>query len=513
RQTAEAVAGAVGEARRGGDRKKPVFAVSVGEDAEAAAIYAKAGIPLFATDSDAVDGFLHVVRYREAQENLMRTPASLPPAFKPDVETARSIVAGALAAGQSWLDPLSVKALLAAYAIPMQPCLLAPDGTSAAEAAWPMIARGEPVALKLVSPDVVHKSDVGGVRLGLTSEADVREAAARMVARVRTLRPEARITGFAVQAMVPRGNRRELIVGLAEDPTFGPVVVFGTGGTAVEVIDDRSLGLPPLDLRLAADQIFRTRVSRRLAAYRDVPAADFDAIALVLVQLAQIAADLPEVRELDINPLLADADGVLGLDGRIRVERASTLGRDVFHVKQFPSRFAIRPYPVAWERTMTLKGRAIRVRPVRPEDEGLFAAFFAEIDPEDVRLRFFTPMKHFSHAFLARLTQLDYSRAIAFVALDAADDTMLGAVRLHADANHESGEFAILVRSDIKGVGLGYALMRMMLDWAKAEGIARVEGSVLAENRAMLAVCRRLGFETKGSWDDASIVNVTKRNQ
>ncbi|TXN19101.1 acetate--CoA ligase family protein, partial [Methylobacterium sp. WL9] len=316
---AEAVAGAVAEARRGGDRKKPVFAVSVGEDAEAAAVYAKAGIPLFATDSDAVDGFLHVVRYREAQENLMRTPASLPQEFKPDLETAKRLVRQALAAGQSWLDPLAVKALLGAYAIPMQPCLLAPDGDAAAEAAWPMIARGEPVALKLVSPDIVHKSDVGGVRLGLTSEADVREAAARMIARVRKLRPEARITGFAVQAMVPRGNRRELIVGLAEDPTFGPVVVFGTGGTAVEVIDDRSLGLPPLDLRLAADQILRTRVSRRLEAYRDVPAADLDAIALVLVKLAQLAADLPEIRELDINPLLADADGVLGLDGRIRV--------------------------------------------------------------------------------------------------------------------------------------------------------------------------------------------------
>lgn len=509
RETAEAIAAAVTAVRPDGGRKKPVYAVSVGESPAATAVLAKAGIPLFPTDADAVDGFLHVVRYREAQDDLMRTPASLPQDFRPDVAAARAIVEQALVGGQSWLDPLSVKALLAAYGIPMQPCLLAPDGEHAAEAAWPMIAQGQPVALKLVSPDIVHKTDVGGVRLGLTSEADVREAATRMVARVRALQPEARITGFAVQAMVPRGARRELIAGLAEDPTFGPVVVFGRGGTAVEVIDDRALGLPPLDLRLAADQIARTRVARRLAAYRDVPAADVDAIALVLVKLSQIAIDLPEVRELDINPLLADADGVLGLDGRVRVWRDPDLGPKAFQAKQ--SRLAIRPYPVEWDRLMTLKGRAIQVRPVRPEDEGLFAAFFAEIDPEDVRLRFFTPMKHFSHAFLARLTQLDYARAIAFVAIDANTEQMLGAVRLHADANHESGEFGILVRSDIKGVGLGYALMRLMLDWAKAEGIERVEGTVLTENRAMLAVCRRLGFEAKADPDDPSVMKVTLR--
>ncbi|WP_284317363.1 bifunctional acetate--CoA ligase family protein/GNAT family N-acetyltransferase, partial [Methylobacterium gnaphalii] len=567
RETAEAIAAAVTAVRPDGGRRKPVFAVSVGESPAAAAVYAKAGIPLFPTDADAVDGFLHAVRYREAQDDLMRTPASLPQDFRPDVETARAIVEAALADGQSWLDPLSVKRLLGTYDIPMQPCLLAPDGELAAEAAWPMIAQGQPVALKLVSPDIVHKSDVGGVRLALTSEADVREAATRMIARVRAQQPEARITGFAVQAMVPRGTRRELIVGLAEDPTFGPVVVFGRGGTAVEVIDDRALGLPPLDLRLAADQIARTRVARRLAAYRDVPAADVDAIALVLVKLSQIAIDLPEVRELDINPLLADADGVLGVDGRVRVapyrlrhsaaatqnrdararaagvpsttadtvspsstatEEAATAspasrGDDAFsppvgpgvtegepaRIRATHAHLAIRPYPVEWERVMTLKGRPIQVRPVRPEDEGMFAAFFAEIDPEDVRLRFFTPMKHFSHAFLARLTQLDYARAIAFVAIDANTEQMLGAVRVHADANHESGEFGILVRSDIKGVGLGYALMRLMLDWARAEGIGRVEGLVLAENKAMLAVCRRLGFEAKADLDDPSVMKVT----
>ena len=514
---ADTVAAAV-RAARGTGRRKPVFAVCVGEDPAAMRAYAGAGIPTFATDADAVSGFLHLVRHREAQDDLMRTPDAMPRDFTPDVAAARAVVAAALAQGRRWLDPVAVAALLDAYRIPRQAFVLAPDPAGAATAAWPLIAAGQAVALKLVSPDVVHKSDVGGVRLGLMSEADVREAAARMIHRVRKVQPDARIAGFSVQAMVRRGGRRELIAGLAEDPTFGPVVVFGSGGTAVEVIDDRALGLPPLDLRLASDLIARTRVARRLAAYRDVEGANLPEVALVLVKIAQMAADLPEVRELDINPLLADAAGVLALDARVRVApeaRDRRAPRPARH-----ARFAIRPYPVEWERALTLNDRPVRVRPVRPEDEAMFRAFFATIDPEDVRLRFFAPVRDFSHAFLARLTQLDYSRAIAFVALEeggngAADavadmgERMLGAVRLHADANHESGEYAILVRSDSKGIGLGLALMQLMIDWARAEGLTRIEGSVLAENRAMLTVCRRLGFAAKVDPEDAGVVKVS----
>jgi acetyltransferase len=202
--------------------------------------------------------------------------------------------------------------------------------------------------------------------------------------------------------MVRRGQRRELIAGLAEDPVFGPVVVFGRGGTAVEVIDDRALGLPPLDLILARDLIGRTRVARRLDSYRDVPAADLPAIALTLVKLSQLAADLPQVRELDINPLLADETGVLALDAKVRINRSEKRQYGRGH-----PRFAIRPYPAELVRTLNLKDRTIRVRPVRPEDEGLFLTFFKGLDPEDLRLRFFGPVREFSHAFLARLTQLD----------------------------------------------------------------------------------------------------------
>lgn len=504
---AAAIAGTVERARRTAGRRKPVFAVSLGDDEAALAAFAGAGIPRFSTDADAVQGFLHLVRYREAQDDLMRTPDSLPRDFLPDRDKARAIVEAALAEGRTWLDPVAVGGLLSAYGIPSLPVVLAPDAEAAAAAGWAILSRGGTVALKLVSPDIVHKSDVGGVRLDLTSEADIREAAAAIVAGARRSRPDARITGFAVQPMVRVGKQRELIAGLAEDPVFGPVVVFGRGGTAVEVIDDRALGLPPLDLRLAQDLIDRTRVARRLAAYRDVPAVDRHALALVLVKLAQLAADLPEVRELDVNPLLSDADGVLALDGRVMVApetgRPGARPRGAHH-----PRFAIRPYPVEWERGIVLKGRSIRVRPVRPEDEALFHDFFEHVSAEDLRLRFFAPVRDFNHAFLARLTQLDYSRAIAFVAQDAQAAAMLGAVRLHADANHVSGEYAILVRSDVKGLGLGHALMRMMIDWARAEGLERIEGTVLRENRAMLAVCRGLGFSAKTDPEDAGVMKV-----
>ncbi len=511
RDVAETVAGTVAKARSAG-RRKPVFAVSIGEDEAIRSIYAEAKIPLFATDADAVEGFLHLVRYREAQTDLMRTPDALPRDFSPDVAAARRIVDQALAEGRTWLDPHAVTELLTAYRIVSVPVTLAPDPDGAAAAAWPLIAGGGTVVLKLVSPDVVHKSEVGGVRLGLTSEADVREAAHAMIARVRELRPDARVAGFAVQPMVRRPQGRELIAGLAEDPVFGPVVVFGRGGTAVEVIDDRALALPPLDLALASELIGRTRVARRLEAYRDVPAADLQAIALLLVKLAQLAADLPAVRELDINPLLADADGAIALDARVRI--APEPARSERRRGNWHPRFAIRPYPSDWERRLDVGERCVQVRPVRPDDEEMFRTFFAQVDPEDVRLRFFAPVRDFSHAFLARLTQLDYSRAIAFVAIDEAAEEgrrMLGAVRLHANANHDTGEFAILVRSDIKGTGLGVALMRMMIDWARAEGIGCVEGSVLAENRPMRAVCRHLGFEERPMPDDPSLVKATLR--
>jgi acetyltransferase len=500
----EAVVATVARHRARSLLRKPVFAVWFGEDERSAHAFDKAAIPHFATEAEAVRGFMHLVHYREAQDDLMETPDSIPTGFAPDVVAAQAIVAQAIANGQTWLDPLQVDVLLRAYGIPAAPVTLARDPEEAAAAARPILAAGGTAAIKILSPDIVHKSDVGGVTLDLTSEDAVRRATADVLARARHLRPAARVTGVTVQAMVRRAKARELIAGLADDPTFGPVVVFGRGGTAVEVIDDKALALPPLDLKLAKDLIARTRVSRILKGYRDVPAADQGAVALALVKIAQLAADLPEIRELDINPLLADASGVIAVDTRVAIA-PSAPGKGRGH-----PRFAIRPYPKEWEREVTLaSGRPLFIRPVRPEDEELMRTFLDQVTPEDLRLRFFAPIRAFTHAFIARLIQIDYARAIAFIAVDVATQAMIGAVRLHADANHETGEFGILVRSDLKGVGIGWELMRMIIEWARAEGLHVIEGQVLRENATMLEMCSRLGFVIRSDPHDPDVKLVT----
>ncbi|MFN3688729.1 GNAT family N-acetyltransferase [Salinarimonas sp.] len=488
---AEAVVEVVQRERAKGFRRKPVFAVWLGEDPQAARAFEAAGIPRFATEADAVQGFMHLVRYREAQDLLMETPDALPEDFRPDRARARRIVETVVAEGRTWLDPIEVSGLMGAYGIPDAPVTLARDAREAGEAARATVEAGGTVAVKVLSPDIVHKSDIGGVKLDLTSVAAVEEAAADIFERAKRLKPGARITGVTVQPMVRKPKARELIAGIADDETFGPVIVFGRGGTAVEVINDKALALPPLDMNLAGTLIARTRVSRVLEAYRDVPAADLDAVKQVLVKLSLLAADLPEVRELDINPFLADKDGVIAVDARVAVAPVPPSRR------RTPSaRFAVRPYPNEWERRLTLHdGRAALVRPVRPEDEDLFRAFFQKVTADDLRLRFFAPVRDFSHSFIAKLVQIDYARAIAFVALDPDSGEMMGAVRLHADANHESGEYAILLRSDLKGIGLGWQLMQLMIEWARTEGLQHVEGQVLRENRTMLDMCRELGFE------------------
>lgn len=506
-EAAEAVAATLERARAAAYRSKPVFAVWLGENEASARAFERAGIPHFTTEADAVEGFMHLVRYREAQDLLMETPDSLPHDFTPDAESARRMVAGAVRDGRQWLDPLETNALLRAYDIPVAPVTLAETADEAAAAARPILNEGGTVAVKVLSPDIVHKSDIGGVKLDLTSEDAVRKAALDIFERAERLKPGARVSGVTVQAMVRRPKARELIAGLADDPTFGPVVVFGRGGTAVEVINDKALALPPLDMNLAEILIARTRVSRILKAYRDVPAADESAIRLVLVKLAQLAADVPEIRELDINPLLADENGVIAVDARVRVEAETRVRRGAGH-----PRFAVRPYPKEWERTVMLNdGRGVFVRPVRPEDEDMFLRFVQRVSQNDLRLRFFAPVRDFSHAFLARLIQIDYARAIAFVAIDPETGDMMGVVRLHADANHATGEYAVLVRSDLKGLGLGWELMQLMIEWARADGLKVVEGQVLRQNTVMLAMCEALGFEIRTEPDDPEIKVVRLR--
>jgi acetyltransferase len=486
---------------------KPVLAAWVGAGQGIVELLSSAGIPNYLTEDDAVRGFMYLVRHREVVDALAAVPPAMPSSFAPDIEAARAIVASALADGRNWLDPVEVEHLLHAYDIAIVPTFAAADVDEAVACATQLFAQGATVVLKILSRDIVHKSDVGGVVLNLATPEAVRTAANQIIARAKEVRPEARISGVIVQAMVVRAKARELILGIADDPTFGTVIVFGRGGTAVEIINDKALALPPLDLHLARDLIAQTRVSRLLHTYRDVPAVKPDAVATVLVKLTQMAADIPEIRELDINPLLADESGVMAVDARVVVGAVPPKFKG-----SGPSNFAVRAYPSQWERHLQVKESwRVFVRPIRPEDEPLIHNLLKHVTSEDLRLRFFAPMKEFTHEFIARLTQLDYARAMAFVAFDEATKELIGVVRIHSDSIYENGEYAILLRSDLKGRGLGWALMQLIIEYAKSEGLKMISGDVLQENIIMLEMCRSLGFEVKADPVEHDLCKVTLR--
>ncbi len=497
-EAAEAVAKAA-ETREG-----PLILTSwLGEDAVADAreLFAERRIPSYDTPEQAVRAFMYLVRYRRSQDLLTETPPSIPVEFEPDTAAVRTLVAQVLAEGRSNLTEPEAKQVLAAYGVPSVATRTAETPEAAAAAAADI---GGPVVLKILSSDITHKSDVGGVVLDLIGPGAVLEAARGMLERMRKAYPQARIRGFAVQPMVRRPGARELIVGAAEDPQFGPVILVGHGGTEVEVVADRALALPPLNMRLANELLSRTRIHRVLMGFRGQPAADLEAIALTLVQVSQLVIDIPEIRELDINPLLVDAFGVMALDARIALGEAAQPGR---------RRLAIRPYPRELEETVELgDGRRLLLRPIRPEDEPSLQRTFARLTTEEVRLRFFAPMHALSHAAAARLTQIDYDREMALVLTEPGSPgrtEIHGVVRVIADPDNERAEFAILVHHDMTGMGLGVLMMRHILDYARARGIREVYGEVLQENRTMLRLCETLGFKQRRRPDEPGTLEVT----
>lgn len=505
-ETANALASLQAPGRAGHARRKPLLvALTAGAPLPRAALDA-ARIPCHASASEAVRAFTHLARYAEAREMLMAAPPSLPADFSPDVETARKVVLAALERGESWLLQHEVREVLSAYGITQVESRMAASPEDAADMAREMLADADRLAMKIISPDLPFKSDVGGVVLDLSDPQEVEQAARTLLTRIGESHPKARISGIVLQPMVRHAHASEIFIGLADDTTFGPVIAFGHGGTGVEVMGDVALALPPLDLNLAQELISRTRVSKLLEGFRNRPRADLHAIALTLVKVSQIAVDIPEIREMDINPMAVDAHGVIALDARVAIAKPA-----IHPGRKGTSRLAILPYPQEWERLLTLKdGRSVRVGPVRPEDEARYRRFFEEkVSPEDLRLRFFAPVKEFSHAFMARLVQLDYARAMAFAASDPDTGEILGVVRLHADPDHQTGEYAIIVQSGLKGVGLGWALMQLIIDYAAADGIATIKGEVLKENTTMLAMCQALGFSVRPSPDDEAIAEVT----
>lgn len=463
--------------------------------AEARELFVDAGIACYDMPEQAVAaiGMLHA--YARNQAELAEAPPASPadgPA--PDAAAVRRLVAAVLAEGREWLTEPEAKAVCAAYGIPV---VATRTVAASAEAAAQEAARiGFPVVLKILSPDITHKSDVGGVALNLQDADDVRAAAQAMLARIAKSHPQARLDGLSVQTMVRKPQAQELIIGASVDPTFGPVILFGQGGTAVEVMKDSAMALPPLSAPLARALIGRTRVARLLAGWRDVPPADVPAVIATLMAVSQLLADVPKVAELDINPLLVDHAGAIALDARVRVSSQQPAGA---------ARFAIAPYPAELTQTLPWQGRTLTLRPIRPEDEAQHRAFLDSLSPEDIRMRVFYSRRHMERSELARLVQIDYTREMAFIATalgpDGAEQT-LGVARASADPDNVEAEFGIIVRPELKGTGLGHILMNRLIEHLRAAGTQRLVAIVLTENRRMRELGRELGFTDHATPED-----------
>lgn len=489
-EVARAVVGVL-EDRPKGRVRRPILTCWLGETSAAPArrVLGEHGFPSHETPDEAVRAFMHMVDHHRNQELLLQTPPASPQAA--DRQAARRIVDAVLVEERDTLTPLEAEALLAAYGVPVVRNAVA---ATPAEAAACAAAMTGPFALKIRSADISHKSDVGGVVLGLADAAAVQTAAEAMLERVGLALPQARLDGFLIQPMAARPHARELIAGLAVDPTFGPVVLFGAGGITVEVAADRAVGLPPLNQVLAHEMIGRTRVSRMLKAFRDRPAADEDLVAEVLERLSMLAIDIPEIAELDINPLLADEDGVLALDARVRLASPR-------------ARLAIRPYPDDLDGEIRLdSGERVTVRPIRPQDAPGLEHLVANTSAEDVRLRFHGGLRTLPQALAARLSQIDYDREMAMIALDDAGE-IVGVSRLIADPEGEAAEFALLVRTDHQKQGLGRALLSNIVAFARRRNLRRVWGDVMSDNERMLMLTDALGFRREAS-EDLRLVRV-----
>jgi len=493
---------AVIEAAKGSS--KPVLACWMGEEqtAEARRLLGEARIPVFRTPDPAVEMFGHLSSFYRNQRALLQTPGPLAAQGAPDLEGARAIVEAALAERRAVLSEMESKALLAAFRIPIARTVVA---RSAHEAMLVAEELGVPVAMKIDSPDITHKSDVNGVRLSIAGAPAVQAAFQQIVEDVKRQRPEARVNGVTVEPMVRRQHGRELMVGMIRDPVFGPAIVFGTGGTAVEVHRDRAVALPPLNQFLVADMIRGTRVARLLGEFRRMPPVDMGALEEVLLRVSELVCEVPALAELDINPLIADESGAIAVDARV-VLRPPPPQRDRY------AHMAIHPYPAnlvgTWQ---PAGGPEVTVRPVRPEDAEMEQAFVRELSPESRYFRFMDTLRELTPSMLVRFTQIDYDREMAFVATvpGAQAEQEIGVCRYITNPDGESCEFALVIADDWHRKGLGRRLMTQLIEVARARGLRSMIGHVLAENRGMLSLCQGLGFVISDSPEGPMLKRAT----
>lgn len=460
-----------------------------------------AGIATYRTPEEAVWSCLRLAEYARNQVLLMETPSSIPETFTPNIATARQVIANALATGQESLDIQATRALLTAYQIPLVNTGFAPTPEEASRLANEL---GGHIALKIFSPQITNRADVGGVALALEDSLEVLAAANAMIKRLHTLAPDAVIHGFAVQPMLSRQDAYEIAIGVRTGRDFkaGPVLFFGHGGTETQVINDLAHALPPLNMHLAQELMSRTRIYQKMRA-NPGRTVDLDALAMTLLKVSQMVIDLGELIQLDINPLWVSQSGVLALSARVRIAPAAGPATE---------RLAIRPYPKELEQPVELAdGRSLLLRPILPEDEPALQAMVGRMPPEDVRWRFFQSFKELPRDMAARLTQLDYDREMTLALTEprvAGKATMWGMVSLSAHQDRERAEYAIVLDRSMAGQGLGALLMRQMIAYARQNGIQEVIGDVMDDNEPMLRLNQALGFILETDAEDHRLVHV-----
>ena len=482
-------------------KRFPIFASWMGgkQMAGAVDILNKADIPTYETPERAVRAFLYMVEYTRNQELLSQVPPKLSTDLYFDRDFVFRTIHECFEQQVDMLSEVQSKKILAAYGIPVNETVLA---TSADEAVVMAKEMDLPLAMKLVSPDITHKSDAGGVQLDLRNEDDLRLAFTRIMNNARDLNPSARITGVSLQPYLTNPDF-ELLIGSNTDPDFGPVLLFGSGGVFAEVLNDRALGLPPLNRLLARRMMEETRILPLLKGYRSHPPADLEKLEELLIRLSQLVIDFPEIVELDMNPVVVKNGIPCAVDARIKLARSEN-GTSNLHL-------VISPYPQHLERhDLTDLQRPLFIRPIKPEDAPLFVELFNVLTPTSIYYRFFSVVKTLSPEILARFTQIDYDREIAFVALDEREvqERMLGVANIIGEPDGKRGEFSVLIGDPWQGTGIGAKLLLQCLRIARERGMEMVWGTVLAENSYMVALGKKLGF-TVQKGDDPSEYKLT----
>jgi acetyltransferase len=465
-------------------------------------VFREAVVPNYRTPDTAVECIASVAAHFENQQLLLEVPPTLSQTGAPDIDGAKAIIEHALASDRTLLSTSESKAVLAAFRIPILPSMRANERAEALIVAEEL---GFPVALKISSPDITHKSDVGGVKLGLRTAAELLSAYDEMMADVRRAAPEARVDGIFVEPMWTRGSARELMIGVATDPVFGPSISFGLGGVMVEAIGGHATALPPLNQRLIRDLLERARGSKVLGSFRGKPPVDHAALEGVLLRVSEMVCELPWLAEMDINPLLADDRGASVVDARMIVRKVAPAAKPYAHM-------AIHPYPAGLARDVTLaEGSRIHVRPIRPEDADIEREFVARLSDEAKYMRFMQALHELTPQMLSRFTQIDYDREMALIAIvdEAGKETEIGVARYATLADGKTCEFAVVVADEWRGRGVATTLFRDLVQVARQRGLARMEGVVLAQNRGMIEFSRRAGFRIEPDPEDRSVVRIT----